>query len=96
MNRTTATHDELQAVIGRALVDPSFCTGLLNGHRAECLAEFDLSDEQARAARAIRASDLTTFAAELDSWISRNTAERIARSLTPFTRAEMPTVAAAA
>ena len=37
------THEELQAVIGRALVDPVFCKDLLNGHRRERLAEFQLS-----------------------------------------------------
>jgi hypothetical protein len=64
-----STHDELQALIGRALLDPTFCKGLLNGHRAECLSEFDLSSEERDAARAIQAKDLTSFAGQLDEWI---------------------------
>ncbi len=63
------THEELQALGGRALVDPSFCKGLLNGHRAECLGEFGLSNEEHDAARSIKAKDLTSFAGQLDEWI---------------------------
>ena len=78
MTRSNPAHEELQAVVGRALVDPTFRKGLLNGHRAECLAEFDLSDTEAEAARSIQADDLTTFAAQLDAWIARQSATPVA------------------
>ena len=39
---TSATnHESLQGLIGRALVDPTFRKDLLNGHRAERLAELE-------------------------------------------------------
>ncbi len=71
-----STHEELQALVGRALVDPSFCKGLLNGHRAECLGEFSLSHEERDAARSIKAKDLTSFAGQLDEWISERASMR--------------------
>ena len=70
MHHATSKHEELQAVVGRALVDPTFRKGLLNGHRAECLEEYRLTSEQRRFASEIDASDLTSFARQLDSWIS--------------------------
>lgn len=71
-----STHEELQALVGRALVDPSFCKGLLNGHRAECLGEFSLSHEENDAARSIKAKDLTSFAGQLDEWIRERASMR--------------------
>jgi len=63
------THEELQAVIGRALVDPVFCKDLLNGHRRERLAEFQLSRDEWEMAASVQASDLTSFAQAVDRWI---------------------------
>jgi hypothetical protein len=63
------THEELQAVIGRAIVDPTFCKDLLNGHRQERLAEFELSLEEREIASSVQATDLATFAAAIDRWI---------------------------
>lgn len=70
MTNATPTHEELQALVGRALIDPSFKRDLLNGHRAECLDEFNLSRDERAAATTIQASDLRTFARQLDGWIS--------------------------
>ena len=70
MRHGMPAHDELQAVIGRALVDPSFCKDLLNGHRRERLAEYQLSSEEREALANVQAVDLTTFAREVDRWIS--------------------------
>jgi hypothetical protein len=67
---TTARHPELQALVGRALVDDEFRCGLLNGHRRECIAEFALSADEERAVARIDAPDLTSFAAQLDGWIN--------------------------
>lgn len=70
MTIATPTHEELQALVGRALIDPSFQRDLLNGHRAECLDEYNLSRDERVAASTIQASDLRTFARQLDGWIS--------------------------
>lgn len=69
MRQAMPSHDELQAVIGRALVDPMFCKDLLNGHRRERLAEFNLTSEEWEAATKVEAADLATFAREIDHWI---------------------------
>jgi hypothetical protein len=80
------THEELQALVGRALVEPSFCTALLNGQRELCLSEFALSAEERAAAQIIQATDLSDFARQLDAWIR-------ARRLRPaVTRLAMPAV----
>ena len=68
---TSPTHHEsLQGLIGRALVDPTFRKDLLNGHRAERLAELELTPEEHRAASAVDASDLSAYARGLDQWIT--------------------------
>jgi len=67
--QTAADHEEIQALVGRAIIDPQFCEDLLNGHRAECLAEFPLSAEELGAAAAIKADDLAAYAAGLQRWI---------------------------
>lgn len=87
-----ANCEELQALVGRALVDPSFRKDLLNGHRVECLSEFELTNEEFDAARSIRAGDLTSFAGQLDEWIRERTAEHRANAVatlrqTPFAAA---------
>lgn len=69
MRYDTPSHEELQAIVGRALVDPEFCRDLLNGHRRERLAEFRLSHEEREAAAAVEATDLAGFARQIDRWI---------------------------
>jgi hypothetical protein len=76
MVRHAPTHEELQAVVGRALVDPSFSKDLLNGHRAERLAEFNLSTDELSVARRISANDLAGFAGQLDAWINAQARRR--------------------
>lgn len=56
-------------MVGRALIDPGFRRDLLNGHRRECLAQFGLTADEYMAASAVEADDLTSFAAQLDTWI---------------------------
>ncbi len=63
------SHQELQALVGRALVDPEFSKDLLNGHRSECLTEFALTADEFIAASTAEADDLATFAAQIDRWI---------------------------
>lgn len=89
MVRPNPAHEELQAVVGRALVDPTFCSNLLNGHRAECLAEFDLSADEMAAARRIKATDLASYASELDKWITRQARERRIRAVNNLTHVDV-------
>ena len=70
MTNATPTCQELQALVGRALIDPTFKRDLLNGHRTECLDEFNLTRDERTAASTIQASDLRTYARQLDSWIT--------------------------
>jgi hypothetical protein len=70
MTHQNPTHEALQGLVGRALIDPAFRKDLLNGHRAECLAECSLTSDEQRAASTIQASDLTSFARQLDEWIT--------------------------
>ena len=65
----TQLHQELQALVGRALVDPKFREDLLGGHRQDCLAEFRLTPDELNAASSVVAGDLASVAAQLDQWI---------------------------
>jgi hypothetical protein len=70
--RTNDMHEELQALIARALVEPSFCAALLNGRREDCLEEFRLTVEERAAARDIEAPDLQSYARSLHAWMERH------------------------
>jgi len=87
------THDELQALIGRALVEPSFQHDLLNGGREACLAEFPLTADEYAVARAIHAADLGAYARQLDEWIQKQARRPV---VTPFVPARQGRLAAAA
>lgn len=94
-SHTAPAHQELQALVGRALVDPAFQQDLLNGHRSECLADFRLTEDELSIASSIAADDLKSFAGQLDDWI-RSRRARLS-VLSPFTVAanswSMPTAA---
>ncbi len=62
-------HRALQTLVGRAIVDKGFREQLLNGNRERVIAEFDLSDDELRAIRSIKAQSFEAFAGELHSWI---------------------------
>lgn len=70
MTHQNPTHEALQALVGRALVDPAFRKDLLNGRRAQCLAECGLAGDEHRAASSIQANELTSYARQLDDWIT--------------------------
>ena len=53
---------ELHKLVGRAVINRKFQTGLLNGHRAELLGQFKLEPEEVAAVMAIEAADVTEFA----------------------------------
>jgi hypothetical protein len=93
MMHDSMTHEELQALVGRALVEPSFCAALLNGQRDACLAEFSLTAEEHDAASAIAADDLQDYAKQLDGWI---TTRRQRPAIRPFATPYPTRLAAAA
>lgn len=87
------THEELQALVGKALVEPSFCAALLNGQREVCLAEFPLTADEYDAAATISAADLQDYARQLDNWI---TTRRQRPAIRPFASPYPTRLAAAA
>lgn len=87
------THEELQALVGRALVEPSFCAALLNGQRDACLAEFPLTTDERAAAAVIAAEDLQDYARQLDGWITK---QRQRPTVRPFATLYHTRMAAAA
>lgn len=64
-------HEKLQAIVGTAIVDPSFRSSLL-AKSPEALHAFELTPEEDAALRSIRARTLHGFAGELQRWISRH------------------------
>lgn len=62
--------EQLQAVVGMAIVDSGFRRQLLRA-APNNLSEFDLTQEEAEAISTIRQETLAGFATELDSWMSR-------------------------
>jgi hypothetical protein len=94
-SQMTPANQELQALVGRALVDPAFQEDLLNGHRSECLAQFGLTEEELSIASCIAADDLTSFAAQLDTWIRTQRARMSRRTplLVAANSYSMPTAA---
>lgn len=93
MKRDTLAHEELQALIGRALVEPSFCSALLNGQRDDCLSEFALTADERAMAQAIQAGDLQGFASQVDMWIRER---RLRPTVKPFAQPFAARMAAAA
>jgi len=63
-------HENLQEVIGRAIIDPAFRQALL-----ECPAlavrEFSLTAEELAFLAGVRARSFEQFAAKVDRWIAR-------------------------
>lgn len=60
----------LQALIGTALVDRTFCEELLNGKRPTLLAEFNLTDEERKVALDIKTDCVQKFAVGLYEWLT--------------------------
>jgi len=63
-------YERLQAVVGTAIVDPTFCRNLLSKD-PDILASFELSLEESEAIRTVCANNLQEFAQELQNWINR-------------------------
>ncbi len=65
-------HEELQAVVGTAVIDSGFRKALLNGSRLRVISNFNLSHEELDVVMRIRADTLEQFAGQLDRWISQS------------------------
>ncbi len=63
--------ESLQAVVGTAVVDPSFRRALLNDSRRRAISSFNLTHEEEDAVMRIHADSLEAFAGQLDRWISQ-------------------------
>jgi len=61
-------YENLQAVVGTAIVDSTFRRRLLN-RSLEALKPFDLSSEEVDAIRSIHADTFEGFASALNRWI---------------------------
>ncbi len=56
----------MQQLVGRALLDPGFCTRLLNGSRAQILSKVDaLTDDERAFLMTVRADTLGEFASAI-------------------------------
>ena len=64
----------IQKIIGNALIDPTFCKGLLNGSRRRLLSTFELSGEEFEALAAIRADSLEQFAGQAHEFLLKTEA----------------------
>jgi len=63
-------HENLQAIVGRAIVDSAFRQGLLN-RSGDVLADLELTSEESAVVAKTRATTIEDLASELDTWISR-------------------------
>ncbi len=79
--------NDLQAIVGTALVDRRFCELLLSSPQM-AMSEFDLSEAEFQAVTAIRARNLEEFAAKLDGWIDRSPGSRRERDVVAERRPE--------
>jgi hypothetical protein len=63
------SHESLQAIVGTAILDKQFLHDLLNSRREQAISRFELTPEERRVLRAIRAETIEQFAYQLDDWI---------------------------
>ena len=66
-------HENIQALIGTAIVDTEFRQQLLE-NPASVIGDFDLTPDEASAIIAVRASTLQGFASQLHAWITSRSA----------------------
>ncbi|MBI3360185.1 MAG: hypothetical protein HY023_03650 [Chloroflexi bacterium] len=59
----------LHTLVGRAVISDDFCTGMLNGRRAQLIREMDLEPDETDQVMAIRADSLPEFAAAVQEII---------------------------
>jgi ferredoxin len=64
------SQEDLQAIVGLAIVDREFCATLLACPRA-AVEGFQLSDEELATVASIRAESVEQFAARLELWLSK-------------------------
>jgi len=63
------SHESLQSIVGTAILDKQFLHDLLNSRREQAISRFELTPEERRVLRAIRAETIEQFAFQLDDWI---------------------------
>ncbi len=63
-------YEELQAVVGTAIVDAGFRDSLLS-NPSSAVDAFDLSAEELHALRSIEANSLQSLASQLEVWMSK-------------------------
>ncbi len=72
------SYEQVQAVIGTAIIDSEFRRRLLNSP-ARAVEEFDLTVDERSAIAGIRAQSLEDFARQLHCWLTQTPAERLRR-----------------
>ena len=60
----------LQRLVGKAIISDTFRAGLLNGQRARLVSQFDLEPEEIKELMTIRAGTITEFAAAVEQIIA--------------------------
>lgn len=71
----------LERMVGTALVDPTFRQALLDGHRSEVIAGFELTDEERDLVLGIQARKLDGFARVLANWLDEQEAAGVIRPI---------------
>lgn len=72
-------HENLQAIVGRAIVDSAFRKRLLR-RSSDVLADLELTSEESMVVAQIKATTIEDLASELDSWISEQPASTLERA----------------
>jgi hypothetical protein len=67
---------ELDRLIGTALADPLVCAHLLDSHRRDVIASFDLTAEERLALLSIQADTLQDFARQLFEWLNQRKSQK--------------------
>lgn len=63
-------YEQLQAVVGTAIVDSSFRDSLLSDP-SSVVGGFDLSPEELQALKSVQANSLQSLASQLEVWMAR-------------------------
>jgi hypothetical protein len=64
----------LEVLVGRAVISKQFKAGLLNGHRAELIQEYNLEPEEIAVLMAIRADTVKEFAIAVEQFMANRQA----------------------
>jgi hypothetical protein len=73
------SHENLQAIVGRAIVDSAFRKRLLN-RSSDVLADLELSSEESVVVTQTEATTIEDLASALDEWIAQQPASALERA----------------